>query len=239
MSFPSTAQTGIGIVTPYDFALDRELWRWTPDDVSLHLTRLPHSDLEVTVEMARLVGDADRVARSATDLVTIQPSVAVYACTSGSFIRGLAGERAICDAMRATGTPDVVTTSGALLEALAHLGTGNVAIATPYEEAVTIGLRDFLAEAGLTVVGGGQLGLTSEIWKVPYDVTADLVRHADTPTAEAIFVSCTNLATYDLIGALEEELHKPVVTANQATMWAALRLVDRAAVGPGQWLLSA
>jgi hypothetical protein len=30
---------------------------------------------------------------------------------------------------------------------------------------------------------------------------------------------CTNLATYDLITPLERELGKPVLTANQATMW--------------------
>ena len=32
-------QVGIGVVIPYDFALDRELWRWVPAQVSLHLTR--------------------------------------------------------------------------------------------------------------------------------------------------------------------------------------------------------
>ncbi|NEU35177.1 decarboxylase, partial [bacterium LRH843] len=30
-------QLGVGVVAPFDFALDRELWRWVPDDVSLHL----------------------------------------------------------------------------------------------------------------------------------------------------------------------------------------------------------
>ena len=30
---------GVGVVAPYDFALDRELWRWAPEDVTLHLVR--------------------------------------------------------------------------------------------------------------------------------------------------------------------------------------------------------
>ena len=34
-------QVGIGVVIPYDFALDRELWRWVPAQVSLHPTRTP------------------------------------------------------------------------------------------------------------------------------------------------------------------------------------------------------
>ena len=38
---PPLLQTGIGIVAPYDFALDRELWRWVPDDVTLQSTIRP------------------------------------------------------------------------------------------------------------------------------------------------------------------------------------------------------
>mgnify|MGYP006200493197 CR=1 FL=1 len=34
-------QRGIGMIVPLDFGLDRELWRWVPEDVSLHVTRLP------------------------------------------------------------------------------------------------------------------------------------------------------------------------------------------------------
>jgi len=36
---------GAGVVVPYDFALDRELWRWVPEDVSLHVTRTAYSPL--------------------------------------------------------------------------------------------------------------------------------------------------------------------------------------------------
>ncbi len=28
-------QIGVGVVVPYDMALDREMWRWTPPGVSL------------------------------------------------------------------------------------------------------------------------------------------------------------------------------------------------------------
>ena len=49
---PPLLQTGIGVVAPYDFALDRELWRGAPDDVSLYLTRMPYVPLAATVEMA-------------------------------------------------------------------------------------------------------------------------------------------------------------------------------------------
>jgi maleate isomerase len=54
---------GIGVVTPYDFALDAELWRWLPPAVTLHLTRTPYLEVPVTVEQAVLVGDTQVVAR--------------------------------------------------------------------------------------------------------------------------------------------------------------------------------
>ena len=55
--FPTLPTTGIGLVAPYDFALDRELWRRTPDEVTLHVTRLPFAALDVTVEMATYLRD--------------------------------------------------------------------------------------------------------------------------------------------------------------------------------------
>ncbi len=239
MSRPPLLQTGIGIVAPYDFALDRELWRWVPDDVSLYLTRMPYVPLAATVEMAMHISEPALVARGAIDVLAVSPLVTAYACTSGSFIGGLAGEARLVAAMEDAGAPAAVTTSGALLIALRHLGITRIAAVTPYTEDLTEGLAIFLSEAGVEVVATAGLGLTSEIWTVPYETTGDLVRDTDVPEAEAVFVSCTNLPTYDVISALEQDLGKPVLTANQVTMWSALTLAGRQAIGPGQRLLAA
>jgi maleate isomerase len=229
--------TGIGVVVPYDFALDRELWRWVPDDVSLHLTRTPHAALAATMEMAVYVSDPALIARGVTDLYAVAPSVTAYACTSGSFVGGVAGEAALVSAMTAAGAAAALTTSGALLTALKHLDISRIATVTPYTDDLTAGLTSYLGEAGVEVVANAGLGLTAEIWTVPYEVTADLVRSTDTSDAAAVFVSCTNLPTYDVIASLEAELGKPVLTANQVTIWSALTLIGRKAVGPGQQLL--
>ena len=238
MALPPLLQTGIGIVAPYDFALDRELWRWVPDDVSLYLTRMPYVPLAATVEMAIHISEPPLVARSAIDVLAVSPLVTAYACTSGSFIGGLAGEAALVAAMEDAGAPAAVTTSGALLIALRQLGITRIAVVTPYTEDLTAGLGDYLGEADVEVVATAGLGLTSEIWTVPYETTSDLVRDTDSPDAEAIFVSCTNLPTYDVIADLEAELGKPVLTANQVTMWSALTIAGRKAIGPGQRLLA-
>jgi maleate isomerase len=234
---PPLYQTGIGVVAPCDFALDRELWRWLPDDVSLHITRMPYAPLAATMEMALHISDPTLVARGVTDVAAVSPLVTAYACTSGSFIGGLSGETALVSAMIRAGAPAAVTTSGALLAALRHLDVPRIATVTPYTADLTAALSSYLAEAGVEVVATAGLGLISDIWTVPYDVTAGLVRDTDTAQAQAVFISCTNLPTYDAIAPLEAELGKPVLTANQVTMWSALTVIGRKAVGPGQWLL--
>jgi maleate isomerase len=235
---PPLEQAGIGVVVPYDFALDRELWRWVPDDISLHLTRMPYVPLAATLEMAIHISDPALVANGAAEVKAVSPLVTAYACTSGSFIGGLTGETALVAAMTEAGAPAAVTTSGALLTALRHLDIKRIATATPYTADITAGLSSYLAEAGVDVVAAAGLSLTSDIWTVPYDVTAKLVRDTDRPDAEAVFISCTNLPTYDVIAPLEAELGKPVLTANQVTMWSALTMAGRKAVGPGQQLLA-
>ncbi len=230
-------QSGIGVVAPYDFALDRELWRWVPDDVSLHITRMPYAPLPPTRQMAVYISDPALVAQGYDDVRAVRPLVMAYACTSGSFIGGLAGQAALVSAMTAAGAPAAVTTSGALLAALRHLNLWRIAAVTPYVAELTVGLAAYLAEAGVEVVAATGLGLTSDIWTVPYDVTAGLVRDTDTTAAQGVFISCTNLPTYDVIATLEAELEKPVLTANQVTIWSALDLICRKAVGPGQQLL--
>jgi maleate isomerase len=231
-------QQGIGVVAPFDFALDRELWRWVPEDVSLYLTRLPFFTTPVTVEMAVACGDRRAVRRATRDVLTPEPDVVIYACTSGSFVDGAAGEEVLRRTMEDAGAPAARTTSGALIAALRVLGVSRLAIATPYVEPVTRRLVAYLAEHGVSTVSSEGLGLLGNIWRVTYSQVVEIVRAADNPAAEALFISCTNVPTYDLIEPLEQALGKPVLTANQVTMWAALRAMGRDAVGGGRLLTS-
>ncbi|MFE0366344.1 maleate cis-trans isomerase family protein [Streptomyces tendae] len=231
-------QRGVGVVAPFDFALDRELWRWVPDDVSLHMTRTPFVPVEVSLDLARMVSEHETLGEAVRTLNAIAPEVVAYACTSGSFVSGIAGERAMCEAMTWAGAVPSVTTSGALLDALTELGVRRVALVTPYTVSVTRALEAYVAEAGVAVTGCAFMGLTRHIWKVPYRDVADMARQAvPAPgAADALFISCTNLPTYDVIPQLEAELRIPVISANQVTMWAALRRLGTPAVGPYQAL---
>ncbi|SDG98376.1 Maleate cis-trans isomerase [Pseudonocardia oroxyli] len=236
---PGPAPTaGIGVIVPFDFALDRELWRWVPEDAALHVTRTPFVPSPVTAEMARVISDPEPVQRATRDVLVPEPGVVAYACTSGSFVDGAAGEIALTGVIADAGAPLALTTSGALVEALKVLGASRVAVVTPYVDDLTDKLAAFLAAHGVETVGSVGLGLLGQIWRVTYDEVVRAVRAADRPEAEAVFISCTNLATYDVIAPLERLLGKPVITANQVTVWAALRAVGRRAVGPGQSLVT-
>ncbi len=225
-----------GVIVPYDFALDREIWRWVPDSVSLLLTRTAFHPMSSSVEMAELISTDETLRTSTANLLAAEPQVVVYLCASGSFVRGVVGEQVMREEMLAAGAPKAVTTSSALLEALEHLGIRRIAVATPYVPSLTLRLHMFLAEAGIEVLSGRELGLGERIWRVTGPTVHDLAVAADHPDAEAVFISCTNLATYNVIAPLEAALGKPVITANQVSMWSALRAAGQPIEPNGQRL---
>ena len=61
-------------------------------------------------------------------------------------------------------------------------------------------------------------------WDIGNTPPSHVYRHgkaADTPDADGVLIPCTAFPTVDILEALEEDLGKPVVSANQATMWKA------------------
>lgn len=226
-----------GVVAPFDMELDRELWRWLPPEVDLLMTRTPFVDDVVTAEFARELTRGSAVPDGVRSVTAGRARVVAYACTSASFVGGRAGDAAIRASMIEAGASSAITTSGAIVEALQALGVARVAVATPYLPDLSALLDDYLREFGIEPVVNAALGLDREIWNVPYARTAELIREVDRPDADAVVVSCTNLPTYALIAPLERELGKPIVTANQATAWASLARMGRAAHGPGQALI--
>lgn len=233
-------RVAVGVVSSFDFTRDRELWRWAPEDVTLYLARTDAVPMGDSLRKLTDLNDPRLLARPTRE-VTREPigsRVVLYSCTACSFVGGPGRERDLRAAMRAAGAPVALTTSGAVVDALAALGAARVAVAHPYLETVGARLAGYLVEAGFPVVACGALDPKSRgTGEVDYATTAELIRRGDHPEADALFVSCTALPTYDLIAPLERELGKPIVTANQAGVWAALGAVGRAATGPGQRLL--
>jgi len=217
------AEVRIGIVVPFDFALDREYWAYAGDDVTLALTRTPFVSGPVSVAFAEDVGDEEVVARSVGDLAACAPAVTVYACTSGSFVGGVAGEARLRTRMEQAGAVHALTTSGALVEALQACGAHRVAVGTPYDAPLSRRLVSFLEQAGFEPVSLACLGLGGDIERVDHDTVVALTQAASRTPADVVFLSCTNLRTVGFLDELEDRAGRPVLSANEVTMWAALR----------------
>jgi maleate isomerase len=213
----------IGVIVPFDFGLDWEYWGYLPEGVSLYFTRTPHLRHPVGLELARDVGKPVMVKRMTKTLLALDPAVVVYACASGSFVRGVHGEEELRAAILEAGAHKAVSSSGAMLEALRALGAERIAIATPYTKSLSLRLAAFLHQAGFEVASLVYLGLKTGIVNVSRSTVANLIRGAARSDADAVFVSCTGLRTLGIVAELEEEIGLPILQSNQVTLWQALK----------------
>jgi len=216
----------IGIIYPSDGWQDDEYSLFVPQGVSVHLTRAGANQKEL-----RAVGYAEENQLDLIELAARQlacawkPSCIAFGCTSGSFSRGKGYDQEIAKRITsAVGIP-ATTAANASVEALKKLGMKKVAVAAPYEDELCIRLRRYLRDYGFAVVSLEGLGLIgSEICEQPPSAAYDLARKVDRPEADGVFISCTGFRTAEVLQALEEDIEKPVVSANQALMWRSVRL---------------
>lgn len=154
-----------------------------------------------------------------------------YGCTSGSYVLGPEGDAAIIDEMQAASGLPATTTSSAVVEALRELGVQSVAVLSPHIDDLNDRLQAYLEAAGFTVAAMVGLNLRCDIEAMDPAETQEIVEsQVDRLDTDAVFISCTGMRTAAIIDDLETSLGKPVVTANQATLWHAGRL---AGVGMG------
>jgi maleate isomerase len=234
-------EIGVGVVASFDFVRDRELWRWAPEHASLFIARTDPVTASGGLSFVTRLGDPASLGRPTREVCAIGARAVIFHCTACGFAGGHGGESALRAAMLAHGAPHALTTAGAAVDALRAVGAGRVAVAHPYDPPVARRLRAFLSEAGFEVVSVVPLEYRpgESVYGVSSARVAELIRAADRPGADAVFLSCTALAAYELIAPIEAELGKPVITANQAGAWAVLRAAGVTPVGPGQRLLSA
>jgi len=172
------------------------------------------------------LGSRERLLEGARQLDTDRVAVAMWACTSGSFVFGWDGaHEQVDDIHREIGIP-VSSTSLAFVEALRALDVRRVAVAATYPGDVAERFADFLAADGIEVVSvASEDVLTAvEVGSIDRDRVVRFVAAADHHDAEVMLVPDTALHTAGLLDDLDDALGKPVLTANQVTFWEALRL---------------
>lgn len=216
----------IGMIVPsVNKVAEPEFWRVMPKGIAVHVARA--TTLGRTTEESYFKM-AEAAMQAAADLATADVDLILYACTSGSIVCPLPD---ILAGMRERSGKPVMATAGAVVAALRALKVRRVALATPYVEFVNESEISFLNahDFEVTSMHGLQLGDTEverrAIGRVPAEHAYRMARLVDRPEADAIFLSCTNLATFDVIAQIEADLGKPVVTSNQASIWACLRML--------------
>ena len=210
------------LVASGNVVMEPDFWRNVPAGVTVHSSRLGRGTPEVS--LATLEVMLRNLDETASLLADARPDLVVFGCTSASFMGGKGADEAIAARIRdKTGIP-AVTTSTAVLEALRHLGARSVAILTPYVREINERVRVFMEANNFAVsrLEGLEIRATHDIAAVDPDEITRHARSADTPDADVLFISCTQFRGWEAVARLEQDLGKPVVTSNQASLWAAL-----------------
>lgn len=212
------------IVPPGNVAVEREFPLHLPPGIVLNHNRLSRPDSIQTAESILAMNDSLELV--AHNLAQAYPEVIAYACTGGSFLEGPGNEaQPALRIEKRTGIP-AVSTSVVVVEALRAFGARRVLLVAPYPHAIMGNEVKFLEHYGFDVAAWDTFGcMTSEENRklTSEQIAAKVLGHRDTiATCDAVFVSCTNILVMDQIERLERELGKPVVTSNQATLWAVL-----------------
>ena len=217
-------------------ALVTDFRTYMPAGVELVAASTPCPNRTNSVELGVWLaenGDIEEAARRLT--VRAAPDVVGYFCTTVSFVRGLGGDEEIARRVTAqTGLPATTTSTG-MVAALRHVGARRIAVASPYMPDVEAKLIEFLTASGFEVVKSVALNLPLDHSIVPQADILGAARAADAPDADAVFISCTGQRLAHHLDAIEGQLGKPVLAANQVTAWHALTLIGLGAAwtGPG------
>lgn len=228
MSPPVHGRNGrLGLVVPANnTVIEPEFWSALPADVVAYATRIPAKG-DLTPEAVRLMEeDADSavavIASTGVDVIAYCDMVTTFIMEEGW------NEAAVDRFRKQTGTP-VVSAWTSLRDALARLGAKRLAIGTPYPYHIHALVRPFFKKHGFEVHSDETLDIVAmrDVPTVDSKRLAAFVESLDRKGCDAVVLLATDLPTFGSIVDLEAVTGLPVVTSNQALLWATLGAVRR------------
>jgi len=217
-------RTRIGLIVPAtNSTAEPDFAKVSPDHVSIHSQRMWNIN-ELSPEVMEEM-NADAV-QSAKYLAQAKMDYIVYACTTGSFFKGAGyDEELIEQVQEAAGVP-VTATAPAAVAALNAFGARRISVASPYADWQNDRLRVYYEQMGFEVlnVEGDQRGAVAGgqgHCDLDPESVLEFASNVCRPEADALLCSCTAWRSMEVVARLEERLGKPVVSANQATVWEA------------------
>lgn len=185
--------------------------------------------------------DADSL-RCAAELADARVDVMAYACLVAIMSQGRGYHRESETKLAATATAEsgqdvpLVSSAGALTQALHHLDAKNIAVVTPYMKSLTATVCDYIDFEGFTVVDSLSLEVADnlEVGLLDPRNLLDHARRVDTSNADALVISaCVQMPSLPVLDALQKQFDIPVLSAAAATTWRILGSLGLDQVVPG------
>ncbi|GAA5232513.1 hypothetical protein FOZ76_00515 [Verticiella sediminum] len=191
--------------------MEYELQRLCAGQYSVHTARIAYQ--------ADTVENLTRLSREAFTAIEVlahaQPDVVCFGCTGSGFLKTPQEDQAFAEALTAHCGIPTLTSSAAVLSEFSHLGARRIAVATPYEDWVNQRLRAYFEAAGFEILALTALGDAAHGRKSAQEIAQQTIE-ACPPDAEAIFLSCSNLFTLDVVDSIESATGKPLLSSNIA-----------------------
>ncbi len=205
------------IIPNTDIILEQDLHTHLSEEYSVHVCRMYLEDVSEEAEI-RMVDEelpkALELLKGVTDF-----HCAIFGCTSasvaGGFHRMQAIEKQISDTLHCKSS----TAFGAVLKALQKRQAKNIALFTPYTDAVTAFMNTSLSHFGYTICYQKGMGLLADtdILQVPSDTVYNFVvdaKEAIPNEADVCFASCTNFQATENLDRLSKALQMPCISSN-------------------------
>jgi len=229
-------QTRIGVLTPHaDVGPESEFRALAPEGISIHSARVLFGaykaggtmDPTIADDPVRGFAEPPRVDDAAELLAAAPLHAIVYGFTSSSYVRGAADDAALKARVekRTRGIPVIIPCAAAVM-ALTVLAAKRLALVSPpwfSPEMDKQGAKYFQSQ-GFDVVHHGPAGLPSDQQAIQPNQLYEWVATHVPKNAEAVFIGGNGFRAVGIIEALEQNLARPVLTANQVAFWQALRL---------------
>lgn len=216
-----SAPLSVGLIIPSGNRLtEPQFHRYMPAEVGVHVARL-----RMTGRFRKPLGELKKsLAEAAEALSDTKPSLIVFHCTANSMESGLAHEKAIIDIIEQASGCATISTAQAITRAFDQVGIKKLVLVSPYVKETNEHEVKYLSEAGYTVLHERGLALESDAYaSVTPEEWKKVVKENARAEADGYFLSCTNTRMIEAIEDLENDLGKPVVNSNQATIWACLK----------------
>jgi len=219
-----------------------------PEGVSIHAARVPLGMVgddgtivpQVGGQVARAFSEPPHVDAAAALLAAAPLHAIVYAFTSSSYLLGTDGDAALKARLQKRTNPiPVVISTPAACTALRAVRARQIAIIHPPWFAADLDRSGaaYFERQGFDVVHHGPAPLRSDYGDVHPGEIYEWARKNVPASAEAVFIGGNGFRSIGVIQALEEDLGRPVLTANQVAFWHALRLAGVSASVSGYGLL--